>query len=574
MATSVSPDVAAEITTQLGKTELGGDNDATSNQDSTAKARKHGWVEAEKYDYNHYLDDKNVPDDTKAWASKAARYEWSDEFGDVAPALPELEKQLFEDEHIMRQGPEIAGLEYKALVEGPVKVQRVQKFEDAGLHPVILDNVVRLCRYDAPTPIQQYVLPAVFQGYDVVGCAHTGSGKTAAYMVPILSKLMGKAKKLAAPRDRARAEPLVLVVCPTRELALQIFDEGRKLCYRSRLRPCVVYGGAPVRAQREDLERGCDILIATPGRLADFMDKPHVLALNRLKYTVIDEADEMLQDDWEEALRRVMASGETASDDHRFLMFSATFPKNARALAKQYMDKTHMRIRVGRTGSTHKNIHQAFVWADDSKKREALNNLMTSIPPARTLIFVNSRKAADLVDDYLFNLGFPSTSIHSERTQLEREDALRAFKTGSTPILIATGVSARGIDIKNIMHVVNYDLPSMMHGGIEEYIHRIGRTARIGNIGMSTSFYNERNEDIAEDLAKILVETNQEVPDFLADKAPNPGDTIVWDDDTDDEAEEGGVAAEGTNGFGATTDSGMGWNGSADANGAATDNTW
>lgn len=179
----------------------------------------------------------------------------------------------------------------------------MSQFEDAGLHPVILDNVKR-CNYNAPTPIQAYCIPAVLTGHDVVGIAQTGkaapavfalprspcvgSGKTAAFLLPILSKLMGKARMLQAPRPspenpRVRAEPLVLVVCPTRELACQIFDEARRLCYRTMLRPCVAYGGAPVRNQREQLERACDILVATPGRLMDFMKQPHLLSLARLK---------------------------------------------------------------------------------------------------------------------------------------------------------------------------------------------------------------------------------------------------------------------------------------------------
>jgi ATP-dependent RNA helicase DDX3X len=167
------------------------------------------------------------------------------------------------------------------------------KFEDAAIHPLILENI-KLCQYPRPTPIQAYCIPAVLSGHDLVACAQTGSGKTAAYLIPALSQLAGKVKKLAAPRpnpttfnpttDRVRAEPLILIVAPTRELATQIFDETRRLCYRTMFRPCVVYGGGPRAMQQQELQRGCDILIATPGRLKDFMDRPHVLSLNRVKY--------------------------------------------------------------------------------------------------------------------------------------------------------------------------------------------------------------------------------------------------------------------------------------------------
>jgi ATP-dependent RNA helicase DDX3X len=200
----------------------------------------------------------------------------------------------------------------------------------------VLDNVKK-CGYDIPTPIQAYSIPAILTNHDVIGVAQTGeffarnsaltaafthniagSGKTGAMLIPVISKLMGKAKKLAAPRpglgydparDRVRAEPLVLVIAPTRELCCQIFDEARRLCYRSMLRPCVAYGGAPLREQAAQLNRGCDILIASPGRLIDFMSRPNVLSLARLRYTIIDEADEMLHDDWGDDMAKIMGGG-------------------------------------------------------------------------------------------------------------------------------------------------------------------------------------------------------------------------------------------------------------------------
>lgn len=179
---------------------------------------------------------------------------------------------------------------------------------------------VQLAGYTVPTPIQKFCLPAIHLGHDVIGIAQTGSGKTAAYLVPILNKLMGKAKKLAAPRPNpatfrmgmdipVRAEPLVIVVCPSRELAIQIFNEARKFCYRTMLRPCVIYGGGPIRDQIAQLVKGCDVLIASPGRLIDFMERPNVLTLKRLKYMVVDEADEMLHDDWSDEFNRILSGG-------------------------------------------------------------------------------------------------------------------------------------------------------------------------------------------------------------------------------------------------------------------------
>ncbi|KAL1611307.1 hypothetical protein SLS59_000025 [Nothophoma quercina] len=517
-----------------------------------ARAKDAGWNNPIPFNYETVTGGEAPKDETRdnaAWLSDAVIYQWDDEFGDVGEPNPELEKMLFHDENLQRAGGSIKALTYEVTVEGPEKILPVREFDDAGLHPVMLENV-KLCQYNSPTPIQSYCIPAVLTGHDVVAIAQTGSGKTAAFLLPILSKLMGKARQLAAPRpnparynpltDRVRAEPLVLVVCPTRELACQIFDEARRLCYRTMLRPCVVYGGAPTRNQREQLEMGCDILIATPGRLMDFMQNLNLLSFRRLKFTVIDEADELLSSGWEEAMEKLFSGSDVNADaDHTYLMFSATFPKSARRLAKEYMDQDYLRIKVGRVGSTHQNITQTIVYVDEREKDQALFDLIFSSEPQRTLIFVNSKRKCDIVDDFLYNKGLPCTSIHSDRTQREREDALRSFRTARCPILVATGVTARGLDVANVKHVINYDLPSTQHDGITEYVHRIGRTARIGNEGKATSFYNERNEDIAEDLVKILIESKQEVPDFLDQFKPEDTETIEWRDGTDDESDDG-----------------------------------
>lgn len=181
------------------------------------------------------------------------------------------------------------------------------------------------------------------------------------------------------------------------------------------------------------------------------------------------------------------------------MMFSATFPKIARDLAKEHLAHDYVRLRVGRAGSHHQNVVQNVVFVNANMKRQALIDLLMTSPPARTIIFVNSKRTADEIDDYLFNLGLPCTSIHSDRTQLEREDALRAFRKGEKPILVATGVSARGLDVHNVMHVVNYDLPSNMYGGLEEYTHRIG----MSNPLLHFCFYTFANISQAALLASV-----------------------------------------------------------------------
>ncbi|EKD21527.1 DEAD/DEAH box helicase [Drepanopeziza brunnea f. sp. 'multigermtubi' MB_m1] len=532
--------------------------------------QQYGWVRKTEYDYDTYnkstkelLDTQGgvegAPETFQAepnaeieeavggirpgeWANNAAIYQWDEDFGDIGPAHPELEKMLFGSANHVK-----SGINFEAYVpcttltgdciakidvvhEGVIRIKPIKSFADAGLHPAMLTNV-KLAGYDVPTPIQQFTIPCVIEGHDLVACAQTGSGKTAAFLIPILSKLMGKAKKIAAPRPNpvtfqpgitapVRAEPLVLIVAPSRELATQIFDEARRFCYRTMLRPCVVYGGGPLGEQIQQLARGCDVLIGTPGRLCDFINRPNVLTLKRLRYMVIDEADEMLNTDWELELKQIMSGGDQEEGNIKYLMFSATFPKIAHELALQHLSHDHVHIRVGRAGSSHVNIKQDIVFVDAHAKRKALFDLLMSAPPARTIIFVNSKRTADETDDYLFNLDIPCTSIHSGRTQREREDSIRAFRSGKAPVLIATGVSARGLDIHNVLHVINYDLPSFQYGGIQEYTHRIGRTGRIGNKGLATSFFNDRDIDIAEVLVKTLLETQQIVPDFLEQYIP------------------------------------------------------
>ncbi|KAG6010965.1 hypothetical protein E4U43_008519 [Claviceps pusilla] len=563
----------------------------------TAKAQtgeSAAWVESQKIDYAAL----SVGENPQQFDGQAKIYEWDDDFGDVGPKFAELELELFGDPETRH---ERAGLDFSKIEEievqqeGPTRIKPICNFRDAGLHPVMLENI-ELMGYDFPTPIQKYTIPSMLQGHDVIGIAQTGSGKTAAYLIPILSKLMGKAKKLAAPRpnpatfregvDQVTAEPLVLLVAPTRELAVQIFNEARKFCYRTMLRPCVVYGGLPIKEQIGLLSRGCDILVGTPGRLVDFISRPNVLTLRRLKYIVIDEADEMLEGDWEDEFRQILTGGEQDEGNIKYGLFSATFPKAARDLAKENLSAAHVRFRVGRAGSTTVNIKQTIIEAEREEKRDILLNLLNQITGVRTIIFCNSRREVDNLDDFLYNIGLPVTSMHADRTQKEREAALRSFRLGKAPILIATGVTARGIDVRNVMHVINYDLPSIDHGGIEEYTHRIGRTGRIGHRGVATSLFSPTYDDgIASVLTRTLLETGQEIPEFLqmyvpeGEAAKKPKFETESDFDPEEAQEapmtsNGNDAAESNNGWGGANNEGdtaaptSGWGQ------ATTDNGW
>jgi len=359
------------------------------------------------HDYQHA--------NTSVRAHNAARYEWDDEYGDVGPRVPELEAQLFNRREISSAGNALlAYSDFTVTQEAPDPVRPINNFASAGLHPTMLENV-NLCGYNAPTPIQAYSIPAIFLGNDVVGVAQTGSGKTAAYLIPILSRLMGKARKLAAKRpnparyntqtDAVQAQPLVLIICPTRELAMQIFDDCRRFCYRSMLRPACAYGGASKREQIAELQRGCDVLVGTPGRLKDIVNNDsRWLSLDRVKYTVIDEADEMLGESWEEEMGPLLGGGASSMDgDHQFMLFSATFPREARALARKYLEADHVRLSVGRIGSTHKNIRQDMIWVENDVKNQALSDLLLDLPPCRTLIFANAKGKVEQIDDYLYN---------------------------------------------------------------------------------------------------------------------------------------------------------------------------
>ncbi|KAI8981922.1 P-loop containing nucleoside triphosphate hydrolase protein [Mycotypha africana] len=464
------------------------------------------------------------------WGSSKKRYEWKNEYTQqgFAPRDAELERDLFGEENHVH-----SGLNFTKYDSIPVKVSgqnpppSFERFEQANLHPCMKENVA-LARYVVPTPVQKYSISIVTAGRDLMACAQTGSGKTAAFLIPTCSALFYQALNLIhrpQPHDyRFKASPLVLIMSPTRELSIQIFDEARRFCYRSMLRPCVVYGGAGSGGQLQELARGCDILIATPGRLVDFIDRGKV-DLSRIKYLVLDEADRMLDMGFEPQIRQIVQQ-KGMNRDRVTLMYSATFPREIRTLARDFLKPDYLFLKVGRVGGTTTDITQRVMWVEEQEKKETLRKLLASGPPCRTLIFVETKRMADTLDQFLFDSGFPCTSIHGDRTQNEREDALLAFKSGTCPILVATAVVARGIDVKSVMHVVNYDMPQ----DIDEYIHRIGRTARVGNSGLATSFFNDRASSLCRDLTKLLLECRQDVPEFLK---PYVTKNLKFDDDDD-----------------------------------------
>ncbi|KAK7893074.1 hypothetical protein WMY93_022226 [Mugilogobius chulae] len=430
----------------------------------------------------------------------------------------------------------------------------IESFQDVDMGEIIMGNI-GLSRYTRPTPVQKYAIPIIKGKRDLMACAQTGSGKTAAFLLPILSQIYaeGPGEALNAAKasgqengkyGRRKQYPISLVLAPTRELALQIYDEARKFAYRSRVRPCVVYGGADIGGQIRDLERGCHLLVATPGRLVDMMERGKI-GLDYCNYLVLDEADRMLDMGFEPQIRRIVEQDTMPPKGIRqTMMFSATFPKEIQILARDFLEE-YIFLAVGRVGSTSENITQKVVWVEESDKRSFLLDLLsaTVVPteaqdnaadnlekPGKdslTLVFVETKKGADALEDFLYREGYACTSIHGDRSQRDREEALNQFRSGKCPILVATAVAARGLDISNVKHVINFDLPS----DIEEYVHRIGRTGRVGNLGLATSFFNDKNGNITKDLLDILVEAKQEVPSWLE----------VWPTSTSTRATTGGA---------------------------------
>ncbi|XP_049341121.1 DEAD-box helicase 3 X-linked a isoform X6 [Astyanax mexicanus] len=397
----------------------------------------------------------------------------------------------------------------------------IENFHDVDMGEIIMGNIT-LSRYTRPTPVQKHAIPIIKAKRDLMACAQTGSGKTAAFLLPVLSQIYtdGPGEALQASKasgqengkyGRRKQYPISLVLAPTRELALQIYDEARKFAYRSRVRPCVVYGGADIGQQIRDLERGCHLLVATPGRLVDMMERGKI-GLDYCNYLVLDEADRMLDMGFEPQIRRIVEQDTMPPKGARqTMMFSATFPKEIQILARDFLEE-YIFLAVGRVGSTSENITQKVVWVEESDKRSFLLDLLNATgKDSLTLVFVETKKGADALEDFLYREGYACTSIHGDRSQRDREEALHQFRSGRCPIMVATAVAARGLDISNVKHVINFDLPS----DIEEYVHRIGRTGRVGNLGLATSFYNDKNSNITKDLLDILVEAKQEVPSWL-----------------------------------------------------------
>jgi len=398
-------------------------------------------------------------------------------------------------------------------VKGENQPRPIESFDQAGFGPILTSNINR-AQYTVPTPVQKYGIPIIQSGRDLMATAQTGSGKTAAFLFPMIDKLAG-GRVSGKDASGMAAAPQVVIMAPTRELVIQIYDEARKFTGGTDLRCCTVYGGTSVSEQLHGLSPGCNILAATPGRLLDFVERGRISFCN-VQFLVLDEADRMLDMGFLPQIKNCVYH-KTMSRSRQTLMFSATFPTQIQRLAGEFLNN-YLFLTVGVVGGACTDVRQIFHNVSDKNRMDRNEMLVEMLKKdaggrhEKTLIFVEQKKHADVLALFLCQENLPATTIHGDRAQEEREMALADFSSGRKPILVATAVAARGLDIKGVTHVVNFQMPKE----VEEYVHRIGRTGRVGNTGRATSFFDFNTDGgIVRELVNILTDAKQPVPDWL-----------------------------------------------------------
>ncbi|NXL17277.1 DDX4 helicase, partial [Setophaga kirtlandii] len=429
----------------------------------------------------------------------------------VPPPPPDDEQAIFAryqtgmnfdkyDENVV----EVSGLDPPAAL---------MSFADTNMCHTLTVNIAK-AGYSKPTPVQKYSIPIILAGRDLMACAQTGSGKTAAFLVPVVAQMMRDG--VTASSFKEQQEPECIITAPTRELINQIFLEARKFVYGTCIRPVVIYGGTQTDYSIRQVKQGCNILCATPGRLLDIIGRGKI-GLHNVKYLVLDEADRMLDMGFGADMKKLVSFPDMPQKEKRqTLMFSATFPEEVQRLACEFLKTDFLFVVVGHAGGACSDVQQNILQVSQYFKRDKLIEILHSIGNERTLVFVDTKKKADFIACFLCQENIPATSIHGDREQREREIALRDFRSGKCSVLVATSVAARGLDIENVQHVINFDLPST----IEEYVHRIGRTGRCGNTGKAVGFFDNNSDGhLAQPLIKVLSDAQQEVPVWLTEVA-------------------------------------------------------
>jgi len=352
-----------------------------------------------------------------------------------------------------------------------------------------LQRALREKNYSIPSPIQAQAIPHLLEGRDVLGCAQTGTGKTAAFALPILQHLSNVVKP-SAPRT-----PRALILTPTRELASQIAASFQAYGKFLKLTHTVIFGGVGAHPQIKAMQRGVDIVVATPGRLLDLMGQGHV-RLDKVEFFVLDEADRMLDMGFINDIRKI---AKTLPAQRQSLLFSATMPAEILGLAESFL-KNPVRVEVTPVASTAERIEQKICFVEKSKKRELLLHLLQQHGQGLTLIFSRTKHGANRIAEGLGKDGYPAEAIHGNKSQGARERALENFRRGKSKVLVATDIAARGIDVKGITFVVNYDVPVEA----ESYVHRIGRTARAGAEGLAITLCDGEERKLLRDIERLI----------------------------------------------------------------------
>ncbi|MEX2461669.1 MAG: DEAD/DEAH box helicase [Paenibacillaceae bacterium] len=370
-------------------------------------------------------------------------------------------------------------------------------FNDLNLIPAILKALVKE-NYTTPTPIQEQAIPAVLAGRDLLGCAQTGTGKTAAFALPIIQILSEQQSRSTQRRIRS------LILTPTRELALQISDNIHAYSQFTDLRCSAIVGGVSQKAQERALNQGADIIIATPGRLIDLINQKHI-DLQYVTILVLDEADRMLDMGFIQAVKKIITK---MPGKRQTLFFSATMPPEITKMVKSLLVNP-VKVEITPVSSTVDRIKQAIYLVDKGNKQNLLNHLLQDNSIASALVFTRTKHGADRVVSQLTKLKISAQAIHGNKSQIARQSALSNFKCGVTRVLVATDIAARGIDIEELSHVINFNLPNIP----ETYVHRIGRTGRAGLSGIAISFCEIEEIPYLKDIEKLIGKTISEVKD-------------------------------------------------------------
>lgn len=377
-------------------------------------------------------------------------------------------------------------------------------FESLGLRAELLRAVAE-AGYSTPTPIQQQAIPSVLEGRDIMGGAQTGTGKTAGFTLPLLQRLMQQSPSSTKPAGNKPRAIRALVLTPTRELAAQVADSVATYGKYLPLSSAVMFGGVSINPQIKQLRKGVDILVATPGRLLDHVSQ-NTVDLSQLEILVLDEADRMLDMGFIRDIRKVLA---LLPKQKQTLFFSATFSDEIKQLANQLLNSPVL-VEVARRNTTAESVSQLVHPVDKSRKRELLSYLIGSNNWQQVLVFNRTKHGANRLAEQLNTDGISSAAIHGNKSQGARTKALADFKSGKVRVLVATDIAARGLDIDQLPHVVNYDLPNVA----EDYVHRIGRTGRAGNEGSAISLVCVDEHKLLKDIERLI---KREIPKQVFD---------------------------------------------------------